>query len=69
MRNKLEQIRERAGRSVEFVAAAAGVSGPTVRNWESGRYSPTLAQARLVAACLRTRVDEIWPVEKEPAGK
>lgn len=40
----LRAWREKAGLSLETVAAAAGVSRTTVDRWEHGKYSPRAEQ-------------------------
>lgn len=47
----------RADRSVEDLASAAGVSGQTVRNWESGASEPPASALAAIARLTGKSLD------------
>lgn len=52
------RLREARGkRSFEEIAAVAGVSHQTVRNWESGRFEPDASQLAAIAALTGKPLD------------
>lgn len=62
MTNNLRRYRDRAGLTLRGLGDQIGdVSPQTVCDYEHGRRQPGYARMLVIAAVLRTRVDDIWP--------
>ena len=55
----LKELRESAGLSAEYVAAALGKSVSTVRFWEAGKYTPNLnpSETKILVELYRCTLD------------
>lgn len=49
---RIQRSRLKNGQSREHVAAACGVTGQTVKNWETDKYSPDLRHAEPLCRLL-----------------
>jgi DNA-binding transcriptional regulator YiaG len=47
----MKELRERAGLSPTGAAFQADVSLSTIRNWEIGKYEPTMAAGQMLKLC------------------
>lgn len=70
--NRLRYLRNRAGKSVDEVASTVGVSGATIRLWESGKHSPAAESIKDLCDTFgvssdwllrRTGMDRLWLVD------
>lgn len=55
--DRIKQLREKAGLSMEGLGKAVGVAWQTVQQWENGKTAPKRKRLELVAATLGTTVD------------
>ncbi len=67
-RNRLREIRERAGVPAAALARYAGVSRQTIYAIESGAYVPNTATALLLARNLNSSVEEIFSLDAVDAA-
>jgi transcriptional regulator with XRE-family HTH domain len=58
-------LRERAGRTVAQVAAAAGLSERAVRDFEAGRTNPSLATVVSLADVLGANINELVEASRQ----
>jgi putative molybdopterin biosynthesis protein len=66
LRNRLRELRLRAGLSQQALADAAGVTRQTVAGIEAGAYGPSASVALRLARALGRRVEEVFWLEDEP---
>jgi len=65
MRNRLSEIRIRAGLTQEELAEALEVSRQTIGSLENGRYNPSITLAFKIARYFSTTVEGIFIDEEE----
>lgn len=61
-KNRLREVREKAGLSQEKLAAEAGVTRQTIISIEGGRYVPSLELALALAKRFKCRVEDLFGV-------
>ncbi len=65
MRNRIKELRSKAGWTQEELGAKAGVSRQTIISIEGGRYDPSLSLALKLAALLGENVESLFLPEEE----
>jgi len=60
---KLKEIREEMKLTQEDLARKADMSLQCLRQIETGRRNPRLANAQAIATALGRRIEEIWPID------
>ena len=65
MKNRLEELRRRAGMTQEELAEALEVSRQTVGSLENGRYNPSILLAFKIARLFHTTIEEVFLYEEE----
>ena len=65
MRNRIKELRSKAGLTQEELGARAGVSRQTIISIEGGRYDPSLSLALKLAALLGESVEALFLPEEE----
>ena len=68
MQNRVREQRTQRGLSQAALAAALGVSRPTVISIENGRYLPSLPLAFAIARFFDLTVDKMFDPDDEEAG-
>lgn len=63
---RLRELRERAGLSVEKLAAESGIPAPTLFDYESSRRNPSIDRLPAIAIALKVTIHELVP--DEPVG-
>lgn len=63
--NRIAKHRERLGISQRKLANDLGVSSATVAMWETGRRTPSLKTANLIARYFNTTIESIFFSEKD----
>jgi len=56
---QLKTLRKRAGVSQVLLAEQVGVAQPTISDWETGRYEPTLTHIKRLMEVLNCTSDEL----------
>lgn len=59
--NRVGQLRQRRGLTVEQLAQLVGCSSVQIRNIERGHNNPGIILARKVASALSAPLDEVFP--------
>lgn len=60
--NNLRKYREKAGLSREEIAQAADLDPKTIYRYETGRQSPNVYTAQILANCCHRTVSEVFPL-------
>jgi putative transcriptional regulator len=60
MKNRLEELRKKAGITQEELADKLEVSRQTINSLECGRYNPSIQLAFKLARFFRTTVEELF---------
>ena len=63
MKNRIKALRKSKGYRQEDLAAALGVSRPTIIAIENDKYNPILELAMKLARYLETTVEELFQLE------
>ena len=63
--NQVEAVRTKAGLSRQELADEVGVHYQTIGYIERGEYSPSLVLALRIAEALRTRVEDLFWIERK----
>jgi transcriptional regulator with XRE-family HTH domain len=58
---RLKTLRERAGMTVDELAAAIGIAQTTIYYWESGEFTPNVEQIEILADALQTKPRLLLP--------
>jgi putative transcriptional regulator len=61
-KNKLKEMREKAGFTQETLAAKTNVSRQTIISIETGRYVPSLELALKFAKLFKCRVEDLFNI-------
>ena len=64
-KNKLKELREKAGLSQEKLAQKAGVTRQTIISIEGGKYVPSLELALKFAIIFYCKVEDIFAIDKK----
>lgn len=64
MKNRVEELRKKAGMNQEAFAKAIRVSRQTVSSIENGKYNPSLELAFVIADFFGKRIEEIFIYER-----
>lgn len=65
IRTKIKELRARHNLTQDELAEMVGVTRQTMLYLEKGKYNPSLLLAYRVAEALRSRIDEVFIIEKE----
>jgi putative transcriptional regulator len=65
MKNKLEELRKKAGITQEMLADRLEVSRQTIGSLESGRYNPSIQLAFKIARFFSVTIEEAFIYEEE----
>ncbi len=65
MKNRLEELRKKAGITQEMLADSLEVSRQTIGSLEGGRYNPSILLAFKIAAYFGVTIEEIFIYEGE----
>jgi putative transcriptional regulator len=65
MKNKLEELRKKAGITQEMLADRLEVSRQTIGSLESGRYNPSIQLAFKIARFFGVTIEEVFIYEEE----
>ena len=65
MKNRIEEMRNRAGVRQEELAKAMGVSRQTISSLENGRYNPSITLAYKIAKFFDRTIEEVFIFEEE----
>lgn len=65
MKNRLEELRKKAGITQEELADKLEVSRQTINSLESGRYNPSIQLAFKLARFFRVTIEELFVYEEE----
>jgi putative transcriptional regulator len=65
MKNKLEELRKKAGITQEMLADRLEVSRQTIGSLESGRYNPSIQLAFKIARFFSVTIEEVFIYEEE----
>ena len=60
--NNLRKYREKAGLSREEIAQAADLDPKTIYRYDTGRQSPNVYTAQILANCCHRTVSEVFPL-------
>ena len=64
MKNRLEELREKAGLTQEILAEKVEVSRQTIGSLEAGRYNPSIQLAFKLARFFNVTIEELFPYEE-----
>ena len=65
MKNRLEELRKKAGITQEVLADRLEVSRQTISSLESGRYNPSILLAFKLARFFKVTIEELFLYEEE----
>ncbi len=65
MKNRLEELRRKAGVTQEDLADKLEVSRQTIGSLESGRYNPSIQLAFKLARFFKVTIEELFLYEEE----
>jgi putative transcriptional regulator len=65
VKNRLEELRKKAGITQEMLADSLEVSRQTIGSLEGGRYNPSILLAFKIAAYFGVTIEEIFIYEGE----
>ena len=69
MKNRLEELRKKAGMTQEMLADRLEVSRQTIGSLESGRYHPSILLAFKLARFFDVTIEEIFLYEEEDSNE
>jgi putative transcriptional regulator len=65
MKNRLEELRKKAGITQEMLADSLEVSRQTIGSLESGRYNPSILLAFKIARFFGVAIEDIFIFEED----
>ena len=65
MKNRLEELRKKAGITQKVLADRLEVSRQTISSLESGRYNPSILLAFKLARFFKVTIEELFLYEEE----
>ncbi len=65
MKNRLEELRKKAGLTQEMLAEKLEVSRQTIGSLEAGRYNPSIQLAFKLARFFKVTIEELFLYEEE----
>ncbi len=65
MKNRLEELRKKAGMTQEILADRLEVSRQTIGSLESGRYNPSILLAFKLARFFNVTIEELFLYEED----
>jgi putative transcriptional regulator len=65
MKNRLEELRKKAGLTQEILADRLEVSRQTIGSLEAGRYNPSIQLAFKLARFFQVTIEDIFIYEEE----
>jgi len=68
MKNRLEELRKKAGLTQEELADRLAVSRQTIGSLEAGRYNPSIQLAFKLARFFRVTIEDIFLYEEDGAA-
>lgn len=69
MKNRLEELRKKAGLTQETLADRLEVSRQTISSLESGRYNPSILLAFRLARFFNVTIEELFLYEEDTSNE
>ena len=66
MKNRIEEVLVKQGRSKAWLSRISGIQRPYITKLCSGKIAdPRISTGRLIAKALGCTIDELWPMDEE----
>ena len=65
MKNKIKDLREQCGFTLQYLADKVNVSRQTIISLENGKYNPSIFLAYKIAKVFKLTIEDIFVFEEE----